>query len=124
MDRNQASQITAGLVLVGLGLLFLGQRLHLISVVDITRLWPLILIAIGVARFFGPRMEGQPRGGAWLMFIGALFLADTFHVLSLSQSWPLFIVAGGVSIMLGSRKGSGGPSVPANGTRSGTTGGN
>jgi hypothetical protein len=54
------------------------------------------------------------------MFVGALFLADTFHVLSLSQSWPLFIVAGGVSILLGSCA----KSMTAKHTPTGTPGGN
>jgi hypothetical protein len=37
------------------------------------------------------------------MFLGALFLAHTYRILTIDRSWPLFIVAGGVSILLGSR---------------------
>lgn len=102
MDRNQVSQVTAGVLLIGLGLVFLGQRLDVISGLDGARLWPLILILIGAGKFFGSRREGQPRSGAWLMFLGALFLAHTFRIMTLDRSWPLFIVAGGVSILLGS----------------------
>jgi hypothetical protein len=103
VDRNQASHITAGLLLVALGLVFLGRRLDLIPGLDISRLWPVILLVIGAGKFFGPRDEHQPRGGLWLMFLGSLFLAHTFRLMTLDRSWPLFIVAGGVSILLGSR---------------------
>lgn len=107
MDRNQASQIMAGLLLVALGLLFLGRRLDLIQGIDFSRLWPVILLVIGAGKFFGPRDENQPRSGLWLMFLGGLFLAHTFRLMTLDRSWPLFIVAGGVSILLGSRTRSG-----------------
>jgi hypothetical protein len=103
VDRTQMSQVMAGVLLIALGLVFLGQRLELISGVDMARLWPLILILIGAGKFFGPRAEGQPRAGVWLMFLGGLFLAHTFRIMTLDRSWPLFIVAGGLSILLGSR---------------------
>jgi cell wall-active antibiotic response 4TMS protein YvqF len=103
VERNQSSQVIAGVLLIALGLIFLGQRLELISGLDLTRLWPLILLVIGAGKFFGPRAEGQPRSGIWLMFLGALFLAHTYRVMTIDRSWPLFIVAGGVSILLGSR---------------------
>ena len=107
MERNQSSQVIAGVLLIALGLIFLGQRLELISGLDITRLWPLILLVIGAGKFFGPRAEGQPRSGMWLMFLGVLFLAHTNRVMTIDRSWPLFIVAGGVSILLGSRNRAG-----------------
>lgn len=103
VERNQASQVAAGVLLIGLGLVFLSKQLGLIHGVDISLLWPLILIVIGAGKFFGPRAEGQPRSGAWLLFLGGLFLMHTFRIMTLDRSWPLFIVAGGVSIMLGSR---------------------
>jgi hypothetical protein len=103
VDRNRTSQVTAGVLLIALGLVFLGQRLDLITGLDISRLWPVILLVIGVGKFFGPRIEGQPRSGMWLMFLGTLFLAHTYRILTIDRSWPLFIVAGGVSILLGSR---------------------
>jgi hypothetical protein len=43
VDRNQTSQVTAGVLLIALGLVFLGQRLDLITGLDISRLWPVIL---------------------------------------------------------------------------------
>jgi hypothetical protein len=113
VDRNQVSQITAGALLVALGLVFLGQRLDVISGFDVAQLWPLILIFVGAGKFFGPRADGQPRGGLWMMFLGGLFLAHTFRIMTLDRSWPLFIVAGGVSIALGSRGKACGPKPSA-----------
>lgn len=107
MERSQASQVAAGVLLIGLGLVFLSKQLGLIHGLDISLLWPLILIIIGAGKLFGPRAEGQPRSGVWLLFLGGLFLMHTFRIMTLDRSWPLFVVAGGVSIMLGSRGRSG-----------------
>jgi hypothetical protein len=103
VDRSQKAHITAGSFLIMLGLLFLGKKLGLIHGLDLSRLWPVILLIIGFGKFFGPREDNESRGGLWLMFLGSLFLAHTFRLMTLDRSWPLFIVAGGVSILLGSR---------------------
>ena len=101
MDPRQRSQATTGLLLIGLGLLFLFQRLSLFPNLEFHRLWPVFLLMLGAAKFFAPNEDGRRGGGAWLMFIGVLFLLHTYDVFRLSDSWPLFIVAGGVSVLLG-----------------------
>jgi Domain of unknown function (DUF5668) len=101
MDPRQRSQVTTGLLLIGLGLLFLFQRLSLLPHLEFHRLWPLFLLVVGVAKLFAPGEDGRRGGAAWLIFIGLLFLLHTYDVFRLSESWPLFIVAGGVSMLFG-----------------------
>jgi len=101
MDRRQTSQITTGLLLVALGLIFLGERLDLVPSIDLRRLWPVFLLVIGFGKFMEVRPDGRRGGGGWMMFLGVLFLLHTYNIFRLNDSWPLFIVAGGLSILFG-----------------------
>jgi len=100
MDRQQASQVTTGLIFVALGLLLLAKQLDW-GVFDLSRLWPVVLIVIGVPKLLFGDQDGNRGSGVWLTFIGGIFLMHTFHYLSIRQSWPLFIVAFGVSLLFG-----------------------
>src|SRR4029079_12048156 len=68
---------------------------------DLHRLWPMFLVIIGFAKVLTPSEEGRSGGGAWMIFLGVLFLLHTYDIFRLRDSWPLFIVAGGVSILFG-----------------------
>lgn len=107
MSSRQGSQIVFGILLIALGLMFLGERQQFFPEIDIniSRLWPVILIIFGVGRFMAPREDGSHRNGLWLAFIGVLFLLNTYHIFRLRESWPLFIVAGGLSLAFGRKSG-------------------
>ena len=114
----------SGLLLILLGLIFLADRQgwqlgwHL----SFSRLWPLVLIVMGIGRIMGKyddtveagvivnqrraraRRHRIGRGGAWLVFLGVLFLLHTNGIFMLDRSWPLFIVWAGVIILLGRRQ--------------------
>lgn len=95
-------QFFAGCILVLIGLLFLiDQTIVTDDLVGIRRLWPLILIAIGVAKLSMPRSDGQPTGGYMLTMVGVIFLMHTLHYWSIRTSWPLFVVAAGFNILFG-----------------------
>ena len=102
--RRKGSNSTFGIVLIVLGLLMLGDQLSIgldpfgVSL-NFGRLWPVIFLVIGAARFASALGEGRPGGGYWMLFLGGLFLLHTYDILRLNQSWPLFIVAGGLSLM-------------------------
>ena len=103
MDSKQRSQVLTGAVLIAIGLLFFAGQLDpdWRYALRLGRLWPVLLLVLGAGRLALPDDEkGEKRSsGAWLLFIGALFLLHNYHVMRLTQSWPLFVVAGGVSIM-------------------------
>jgi hypothetical protein len=105
MSSRQGSQLVFGIVLIALGLIFLGERQHLVPIVDIGRLWPVLLIILGAGRFTAPREDGSHRNGLWLVFIGGLFLLNNYNIFPLQESWPLFIVAGGLSLAFGRKCG-------------------
>jgi lia operon protein LiaF len=97
MDEKQASQMTTGLVVVLVGLVLLAGQFRV--GLDLSRLWPLILIVLGVGRFLSTDKNGRRGNGGWLLFLGGLFLLHTFHIWTIRQSWPLLVVAGGVAMM-------------------------
>lgn len=99
MDRRHESQVLTGVVMIVLGLIFLGDRLDVVPRLDFARLWPVLLIVIGVGSLISRREDARHGSGGWLIFVGALFLLNSYRVLTLHQSWPLFIVAGGVSMI-------------------------
>jgi hypothetical protein len=101
VDSKQVSQATTGLIIVVVGLVLLGGQFRM--GLDFGRLWPLVLIVIGMGRFLTTTPDGRRGNGAWLLLIGALFLLNNFRILGLGDSWPLFIVAAGLSIMFGGR---------------------
>jgi hypothetical protein len=86
-----------GVILIVIGVIFLGERLGWAIGWSMGRLWPLILIAIGAVQL-ASRRSGA---GVWLLFIGGLFLLHQNHILRMHDAWPLFIVAAGVAMLFG-----------------------
>ena len=102
VESQRSSGITAGLVLVVIGLVLLGDQLNVAPNWSMRRLWPAILVAVG----FGNALRRETRAfGVWLLFVGGLFLAHTHRVLSIRDTWPLFIVAFGVALLIGAWSG-------------------
>lgn len=99
MDSKQMSQATTGLIVIVIGLLLLGRQLHL--GLDLGRMWPLILIVLGLSKFMTVDADGHRGNGAWLLLIGGLFLLNNYRILGLGDSWPVFIIAGGLAMIFG-----------------------
>ena len=85
-----------GLILIVIGVIFLGERMDWGLQWHMSRLWPLILVALGAMQIASRRLGA----GFWLVFLGGIFLLNQNHILMLHDSWPLFIVAGGVGMLL------------------------
>jgi hypothetical protein len=102
VTREQAKQTTVGVMLIAAGVILLGNQLDWGPAWSVKRLWPVVLIVMGVpSLLFGD--EDRNRGGGFcLTMSGVIFLLHTFQVMSLRQSWPLFVVAGGAAMFLDS----------------------
>ena len=104
MASKSRSDIGTGLVLIALGLIFLAMRHHLVSPIDLSRLWPVILIVLGFGRLMARSDDGRHWGGLTTILIGVIFLLHTYRIFTIDQSWPLFIVVGGLSLVVGSMR--------------------
>lgn len=108
LEREEGSdggRIIVGVVIIALGTALLIDRTGLADIhLDIGRYWPLILIAMGLARFVDPpRRAGRRsrRSGGWLLWVGLWGLVSEFHVLGLdyATSWPLLVIGVGIGMV-------------------------
>lgn len=99
--RRSYSQVTIGLIFMAAGLLIFLDRIGTIELGDLSRLWPLILIAIGASRFLGSREDRGLGTGLWLILTGLWFLGVNYDFMGMSyrNSWPLLLVLVGVSMV-------------------------
>ena len=98
MKKND---MVGGLILIVVGLIFLAGNFDWGLDINFGRMWPLILVVLGLAKVVFP--EGESRlCGLPLLVVGGVFLAHNYDVMRINQSWPLFIVAAGISILAGS----------------------
>jgi hypothetical protein len=102
VNSKQASHMTVGLVIVAVGLIMLAGQLDLDW--KFGRLWPVILIVVGVGKFLS-RSEDAIASGFMFLFLGGIFLMHTFRIFTLGDSWPLFIVMAGISMILPCKRG-------------------
>ena len=93
--RSGASVLT-GLFIMALGVLFLLGNLGILHTGSIVRLWPLILILIGVQKLLQPD-DRHGRGGAYVWIgIGTWFLITSIFHVHFWNIWPvILIVIGG-----------------------------
>jgi predicted membrane protein len=104
---NRGGRALGGLVLVGLGALWLIHRMHLVFFPTWLFTWPMILIAIGI--YVGARKSFS--GGGWqvLLLIGGIFLIPHIYWYYTASSisgytWPLVIIALGLYMILRPRR--------------------
>ncbi len=96
----------AGLVLVVLGVLFLGDQTGWFSFGWImARWWPLILVAIGIG-CIAERPSRPPFAGVMFLAFGAIFLLANFDLFRwrwVGSLWPLVLIACGIAIIFRGR---------------------
>lgn len=89
-----------GALLIFIGTLILLDHLNVINGERIWRYWPLLLIALGIAKLVN---EGKRVGGVMLILVGAFFMAEHmgFRMLTWSTLWPVLIILAGAAMIWG-----------------------
>ncbi len=111
-NREHISHISAGLIpgliVAGIGVLFLLNNLNLVRIHDVWRYWPLILIAIGAAKLVNSPHANEKTGGGIMVVAGGIFLASNLGLFpwSVWAFWPVLLIGAGVMMLL-NRTGSG-----------------
>ena len=87
-----------GLVLVGLGTLFLLDNLAYIHIGAWTPYWPFIIGCVGVGRIIDARGAADVSKGGFLIFVAFWLYACLQHVwgLGFQNSWPMVLIALGL----------------------------
>lgn len=94
--------VILGLVLIVAGGLFFLDNLNVLHLeFSLWKLWPVILIAVGLVKLLEPAPVRKPILGLFLMAIGTLFLFDQLGYIEFDFAylWPLLIIFAGVSIV-------------------------
>jgi hypothetical protein len=122
VDVN-VERMVIGLAVMGVGLALAFAQFG--GLVVASRLWPLLLIALGVGKLVTPplvaassaslsgerlcsaSLSGEPhaavasasRRGGWLIVVGVWLLLDQLRILRAGDSWPLLLVALGAAMV-------------------------
>lgn len=105
INRTSAGLIP-GLILAGLGVLFLLSNLDLVPVYNWWQLWPAVVIAVGIVKLVDAPVIGEKAAGAVMIAVGGVFLATTFGWIAwdVLDFWPLALIGLGL-VMLFQRLG-------------------
>ena len=95
-NTNRASsQVVLGLLVVGMGVLFLLDNLDILNFRHAIGFWPLAFIVAGCVALFGNGSRSSNYMGGVLVAIGVLMVAGRmgFFYVSWGTLWPLVMIA-------------------------------
>jgi len=96
------SGLVPGLIVAGVGVLFLLNNLNIFYFREVWKFWPLILIAIGATKLIDSPHTNEKGAGAILAVVGGIFLAANLGAISwrVWQLWPLILIGAGILMLL------------------------
>jgi predicted membrane protein len=97
---SMSSQIAIGVVVIGIGLLFLLDNLGFLEFRQAATFWPLVLIFVGAVKFFDRQANSRVVGGVMIV-AGALFLFKRLGLFYVSWQtvWPLGLIVVGALVV-------------------------
>ena len=91
--RPGGARFIIGALLITAGVSSLLERAHLLDEVELSQWWPLVLIAIGLAKLAGGT---EHRTGAWLFLgVGGWLLISAIASIAVGDTWPLLLLVWG-----------------------------
>ena len=105
---HSPSQIVLGVIVIGLGLLFLLDNLGLINVRYTFRFWPTALIVFGLLKLSQSRSANGYLLGGMLVLLGVSWTLKHMGIFYMNWDmlWPLLIIGLGVAVVSKSLPGS------------------
>ncbi len=96
-------RLIPGVILVGIGALFLLNNLHVVYLREWVRYWPVILIAVGIVRLVDSNFSGGRVAGGILIGLGAICLAQSLGYLYVRfyDLWPVLLIGVGLLMLFG-----------------------
>lgn len=100
-QMQSASQIVVGVLVIGLGLLFLLDNLGFISVRYTFRFWPTILVIFGLLKISQSHTRSGYVLGGIMVLLGVSWTLKAMGLVYVNWSmlWPLVIIAVGVAVV-------------------------
>ena len=102
-ERNK--KVTAavfGVMLIGIGVLFLLDNLEIYDAGQLRDYWPVLLIGLGLPSLIAPKDAGDTPWGVVTLGAGTFFLLKNLDVIDwrFQDIWPLFLVLAGVALIV------------------------
>lgn len=97
-DPKFAAALSAGLLLIFFGLVFLLDQLKVMDARAVWRQWPLIVLGVGLLHLW--RTTWLDLGGHMMAATGAVFELASLSGHRFRQLWPLLIIWLGVVFVL------------------------
>jgi predicted membrane protein len=88
-----------GLAVMAWGLMLTLDNFGVIDAGQYWKLWPVILIAVGLARLAESMRSGSRMSGGLLVIIGAALLLHSLDIVTHKQVWPVILFVFGGSIV-------------------------
>jgi len=106
-QRGMAGQVVLGLVVIGMGLLFLLDNLDILDMHRAFSFWPMLFVVAGTVRLCNTRTQGGVMIGGALVGIGILMMLDRMHVIDFNvrSVWPLLLIGLGVFVVIKALRG-------------------
>jgi hypothetical protein len=98
---SMTGRMALGMVVVTLGVIWTLDNLGIIESGPILRWWPVVLIAIGLAKLTGVASRRSTIGGGLFLIVGGWLLAEHFDLVQVDvwTLWPLALVAIGIRML-------------------------
>jgi hypothetical protein len=89
-------------LIIAVGVLLFLDNLGLFHIYNVWRLWPVVLIVLGLSKMFESRGSGGRVWAGMAMAFGVLFLLGNLGIWHVSWHliWPLALVGMGISMLL------------------------
>ncbi|MFA5834550.1 MAG: DUF5668 domain-containing protein [Bacteroidota bacterium] len=110
MDNNKPSlispQFILGLMIIGVGIIFMLDNLDIIYAGSILRYWPAILVVYGVTKALQSKTVSGQLFGWIIAAVGALMLLDRLDFINFRvwDWWPIILIIIGLNFLRGSWK--------------------
>ena len=93
-----------GLLIICAGVLFLLGNLGIINPNDYFRLWPVLLIVLGLIQFVQPHRRFGYILASILVIVGTVMVLNRLYIIHLSfrDYWPLILIVAGIMMVLNS----------------------
>jgi len=99
--KNVSRQVILGILVIGLGMLFLVDNLGLWNFRQTLQFWPVAFIAVGVLKLVDSRRADGYFLGAVLVGVGVMMILNRLGIIYFSwrMVWPVLLIALGAAVL-------------------------
>ena len=101
-SNNRDTEVLIGIAILGFGAAMLLANLGVFSMRDITRFWPMLLVAAGIMRLGRAQFPSAKGFAIFLIVLGGILLAGNLGAVKVSWNlfWPAILIVIGLQHLL------------------------